>query len=494
MSKARKTSFNNNLAKTSFNKDIEVDHGINSRKFIVMENSQNKNAILNSRFKPTLKVLPIVTRIIVILGCLYGFIYQGKLLTVSYLDHDTIVKVTYETEEETVLPGITICFPFFSIWKQLEMKYPELGHYANESLNKVKELKKSKTREQVIKAWGHDDSILTIDGNKVSPFKLYDYFQDKAFEEKSFEEVFNMSVPLEFDSDGINKSTIYGHVRTTDKKFDNKKLNKEIIESFMNDHSNNFRKCFTLYGTTKLFQYVINFKRIKVTVNFNKEWFRKEFLKNDDFLFVVHKPNFIPLTSENSYIRLKPNKEYVIVFSRVRKHLLKLPYKTDCVDYDKFPVNWDHCIAACLDDYSTKECGYCEPRFNLQLKSFIKSKTIKLCNSTQENCGTPGWFKDSCAICQSQCKPDCYNEFYDYFLTTDKSINGNKNDSFDTLTIRVIHKTIPDVQIKHSPEFTWNSYVANMGGLAGMWLGLSVISAYDWFVILVKKVYAKFCK
>lgn len=494
MSKMRRTNFNNNLAKALMNNNIEVGFEINYRNFTVIKNFQNKKTIFNSRFKPILKVLPNVTRIIMILGCLYGFINQGRLLTVNYLNYDTIVKVTYETEEETVLPGITICFPFFSIWEQLKMKYPKLEYYANVSLNKMKQLKKSKTLEQMIKAWGQDDSILTIDDHKVSPFKLYDYFQDKAFREKSFEEVFNMSVPLEFVSNGINESTIYGNVRTTNKIFDNNKLNKEIIESFMNDHSNNFRKCFTLYGTTKLFQYVINFKRIKVTVNFNKSWFRKEFLKNDDFLFVVHKPNFIPLTSENSYIRLKPNREYAIVFSRIRKHLLKLPYKTDCIDYDKFPVNWDHCIAACLDAYSTKECGYCEPRFNLQLKSFIKSKTIKLCNFTQENCGTPGWFKESYTICQSRCKPDCYNEFYDYFLTSDKSINVNQNDSFDKLTIRIIHKTIPDVQIKHYAEFTWDSYVANMGGLAGMWLGFSAISAYNWFVILVKKIYAKFYK
>lgn len=480
----RRLSFNNNLAKALINKDVGAIQKLNyNQGFVIIK---KRKVLVLPKLKQVLKLIP---RIILIIFCIVEFCIYGGSITVSYFNYDTVVKVNYLTDKESIVPGITICFPFFSTWDKIKMKYPKFESYTEFSLNQLNQLKKQSI-ENSMKTW-ISDFKLQINGSQVGPRELYDLFQNKSFQEISLLDMFNLSVPVDFNYNGTKIKTVDGNITMT-KKMKSNKISNEKIESVMFDHKDKCRKCFTLYGNNNIFDNQVPFEGIKVEINYNQDWFREEFISNFDYLFVVHKPNFIPMANENSYIRLRSNREYIILFSRIKKHLMKSPHKTNCFEYKEKLLNQEHCLASCLEKSSKDKCGDCEPRFNLQLKKFVRSKTIKLCNFSFD-CGQQEWNYDEAKNdCETKCKADCYTEFYDYFVTSDKP--HERDDSINTTIIRIIHKTIPDVEIRHFPEFTWGSYVANMGGLAGMWLGISAVSLYDWVVILIKKVYVRFYK
>ena len=428
-------------------------------------------------------------RLIIILICLCGFLNQASNLTMNYLSYDTIVKVKYQTDRESILPGITVCFPFFAILDKLKIKYPKFEYYANLSLAKLKQRKEKSfyDREKL--------EPIIIDGNKVDPSEIYYHFQNKSFNQSTILEMFDMSIPEEFNVKGNKLKTLNGIITTRSKNWN--KISNHSMESFMVDDNGVYRKCFTLYRNLNMFENNINFENIEITINMNSYWLQNEFIQNKQFLFLLHKPNFTPVPSEGNFIRLLPNKEYVVLFSRIKKHLLKPPYKTNCFQYQTFPLNQDHCIVDCIDQIAVNECGECAPKFNLQIKQFVFSNSTKLCYVTHEQCGRRQWYKEAQINCEIRCQPDCYTEFYEFYETSDNvlkdcQMKDCQMNSVNRTVIRLIHKTIPDVEIKHFPEFTWSSYVANMGGLAGMWLGFSMISAYKWIIIVIKKFNMKY--
>ena len=58
--------------------------------------------------------------------------------------------------------------------------------------------------------------------------------------------------------------------------------------------------------------------------------------------------------------------------------------------------------------------------------------------------------------------------------------------------INIYHNSLPDTIIEHIPEISFTAYMAQLGGLAGMWLGLSVISIYVNLVHFSIFLYKKF--
>ena len=475
---SRLPNFNAKLAKILFNKDIEALQS----NFVVIKNGQRKYLKVFIKIKSNLKL---ILQLIIIFISLILFFIQASKLTFDYFNYETVVKVTYETEKESLLPGITVCFPFFSSWDQIKFKYPEFEHYANLSISKLYQLKKTYKFEDT-KQWGEDDSVLTIDGKIVSPFKLHNYFMEKAFNETSIIEMFNMSIPTEFISNGVIIKTLNGTVFTKN----NLNISNNVTESFKVDEDGNFRKCFTLYRIKMIQEaFKTNYQKIEIIISSNVNWFQNEFLNQNNYLFLLHKPDFIPIPNDGNFVKLQPDREYVILFSRIKKYLLTSPYKTNCFNY--IMKSQDLCIVECLNDLAFIECGECAPRFNLHLIQFNSDPKIKLCPN-QHCLGFS--LKETQSRCESQCKPDCYTEFYEFHETSSRRVKKTKYDSTNKTIIKLIHKTIPDVEIKHFPDFTWSSYVANMGGLAGMCLGFSIISAYRWLSIVIKNIYIKIIK
>ena len=58
--------------------------------------------------------------------------------------------------------------------------------------------------------------------------------------------------------------------------------------------------------------------------------------------------------------------------------------------------------------------------------------------------------------------------------------------------IKIYHRSLPDTIIKHIPEISFTAYIAQLGGLAGMWLGLSAIAIYDNLIQFIIRTFKDF--
>ena len=74
--------------------------------------------------------------------------------------------------------------------------------------------------------------------------------------------------------------------------------------------------------------------------------------------------------------------------------------------------------------------------------------------------------------CDVVCRQDCRTSYYDVFI--DDKVKVPKVKPWDKMIgINLRHSPLPDQMVEHSPEMSFISFIANMGGLIGMWLGLS---------------------
>jgi len=86
--------------------------------------------------------------------------------------------------------------------------------------------------------------------------------------------------------------------------------------------------------------------------------------------------------------------------------------------------------------------------------------------------------------CETKCRRDCHNQFINF------QINEKENNSGLEISLSIFHNQLPDQMIKHMPEMTFISFICSLGGLAGMWLGLSITSICNIFTLCLYKIFA----
>ena len=113
--------------------------------------------------------------------------------------------------------------------------------------------------------------------------------------------------------------------------------------------------------------------------------------------------------------------------------------------------------------------------------------------------------------CEEHCYNDCEEQFIEYYIKSSQSLPLLRIKNFSQLDvkkrnqitmknsllvnkIKIYHRSLPDTIIKHIPEISFTAYMAQLGGLAGMWLGLSVISIYVNLVNIIIFLYEKLRK
>ncbi len=86
--------------------------------------------------------------------------------------------------------------------------------------------------------------------------------------------------------------------------------------------------------------------------------------------------------------------------------------------------------------------------------------------------------------CRDNCPTHCLRQFVEFNVKKETKIHSLSHWNPKT-SIFVTHSRLPDQRIDHLPEMTFVSYIANFGGLAGMWLGLSALAIYDFIFTFV---------
>ena len=82
--------------------------------------------------------------------------------------------------------------------------------------------------------------------------------------------------------------------------------------------------------------------------------------------------------------------------------------------------------------------------------------------------------------CNKMCKVECKEKYY--VIESDR-IDSEDNDIF------IEHSENPDIYIKHIPEMNFIRFLCDLGGLLGMWLGLSLFDIFKGILIIFKKNY-----
>ena len=123
-----------------------------------------------------------------------------------------------------------------------------------------------------------------------------------------------------------------------------------------------------------------------------------------------------------------------------------------------------------------------------------------LCGSDHNvNSSFAGEMKNSC---YDQCLPDCIDEEYDFDVEetahpSDSRIERANSKEKPALQLRkmrfssinLIRRFSGDVTYNHSPQMPFIEFICYVGSLASLWLGLSVLTIYDYMTKLLVLLY-----
>ncbi|CAG2117726.1 unnamed protein product [Medioppia subpectinata] len=237
------------------------------------------------------------------------------------------------------------------------------------------------------------------------------------------------------------------------------------IVSVVAEEPGHIRKCFTFFSelNPKWRQFQFNFNEVLLTITHSRYWFPPNLYDQpsgkNKIHFSLHAANATPydLRSEN-FIKLKMNHQYQVQFSTIKTVRLPAPYETRCREYDPDAVR--------QQERTRSDCRY-------NTISVRAPVCAHICCA------------DSCALvadyrCDDvdRCERDCQTCLYDVDIK-------DKNKLIDTepwdkeVFVELQHNPLLDQTVTHEPEMSPISFIANMGGLIGMWLGLSAYIVLD---------------
>ena len=240
-------------------------------------------------------------------------------------------------------------------------------------------------------------------------------------------------------------------------------------------------KCFTLFSSLVNYWNKLRakFKNIKILIRHDPHWYPLTDNDIDVYYVAIHSLNIIP--SMEDFREIEPGSFNTMKFSFVKSKLINNRIIKMCHHYG---VDYEYstrreCIIMCLLDklkMNLRDIWKILPDELVRLEFYqnniiddIGNATSLKITSDQED------YQDHVEECKDNCKPECKQFFYIYDHIVES--RRNENDLFARLTnIKINHNRVPDVIVRHMPEFTLNSFIGNFGGLLGMWLGLSVSS------------------
>jgi hypothetical protein len=227
----------------------------------------------------------------------------------------------------------------------------------------------------------------------------------------------------------------------------------------------------------------------------NESWFPIELWNRHDFTLTVHSANDLPDFSQTDVdYHIQLNQTVRVQYSEIQTRLLPPKYITNCYIYSnenqenhghRFVANTrNDCLVTCMIAHFKRICNY--DCVDARLGHFVSGEYFRV-NNQEHLCQNIG-YKQACLernkvivqlLCERQCPPKCVQRLFEVSMDDWEGSTMGKNNTF---TVMIQHNRNADQLIIHYPEITFISFVSNLGGLIGMWLGFSAMFVGNYFI------------
>jgi hypothetical protein len=421
---------------------------------------------INDFFKSLLrKIDKINLKIVLKLVCIIFFVYQTIEITFEYLEYKTVFNVKWNDNlSRDSFPAVSYCRPI-----HLESSDEGIQLYANKSL------------------------IPDYLENNLDNISISNLFQScKYFESKTY---FNNSksnycklLPKFYNQILNNQTHVSDYLNLIDQNLDSISCHRFDSDLYFKPVSltdsitsyTDTEKCYTFMSKI-IDKFNINEKVYSIGIIINK--FRKVSTKNGRESVYIHDSNQLPSfpTSKLSSLSIFTSSFKLFTYEKIAFERLPHPYATDCSYYEKSIKSRAQCLNEKILNIINK--NKCSPKNHKLFTYFMKNGRNQVYNYT--------FCKDSkisfnAELNTKECRIPCYEEIY--------RISESK-----------IFKFFPGIQfypidtkymtILYSSQMTFISYLINIGGLLGLWHGISLADFKYYlkkmmntlFVIMTKK-------
>ena len=437
--------------------------------------------------------------------CLIFLSYQVCELFKQYFDVNLVTNIKFVKNEPESLPAITICYDELYSYEKISKRFP--NSLANEKYKNFSMFMK-KFRDVDIYKWNISEGL----PNEITILKrqyreiLYEInrliYKSNSKIHSVYHDMFdNMTLPYIYEEDNVTMKIIqlefigkvFGDGRIIFEYNDEYKTYSPMLNT-LECIVNNEKKCFTFLNNIQQ-----EYKNIKVIT--------------DQYTLLIYYPKNMFPVNENRKISIaihSPNEMPNLgnFFDLDQAHHIKINYMktqvdqnaayTQCQHYDqhdKYEMYSD-CLINCMTDLLTEYCITLLELFIL-IKYPIRRNLLRSMYPVY-NCSSLYDLDKRYRIMKMQCSQICIEDCHqEYFYSDTILTNQFGSDSifkiFNKLSIvEITSSDKPSIMINHFPEMSLISLLCNLGGLTGMWLGVSIASTLTDLADLAKILRRRF--
>lgn len=427
-------------------------------------------------------------RLIFGLVCSLVLFYQSFHLIRNYTKFETTIMIETNDREEVIeFPAISVCerFPQIEITipnrtVDTRLPFPQIIAFLNMSWKQTQDGLMKVDFEHVLQK---EPQILKMKTNNSMEMSFYPFRDDSVkcvatILERDCHPRYYSMCPLAQCRTYFGEIDSFGRVVS--------KVTKKIA-STLEDNIDN------------LAFFAINFTDI------NRG---KELVSDKEVFVMIHPQNeapsdkTVPFASRRYLV--KANRSYELSFSKKKFIRLPFPYNTDCIHYDPrinstdiYNLSRQMCLSRCRKDAVHQRFGCLQPNIDF-IYGQIYGK-YKICEPTislnLSGIHAFDWIVQR--ECYHICKPDCVKETFNVEMAEvdieahmRKEFKLGPND-FDLGYVTVLTNHLTQLTYHHLPRMLLIDFLCSLGGLFSLWLGLSVISLYDFTVAIGSAVHSK---
>ncbi|KPM03146.1 amiloride-sensitive cation channel 5-like protein [Sarcoptes scabiei] len=252
---------------------------------------------------------------------------------------------------------------------------------------------------------------------------------------------------------------------------------------------------------------------IRLQVQFNRNQYTVISDGHQRECLQVHPPFKIP--SEACIHTLNPGMSYDFMLTKTKAILQPPPYQTNCQSYQAVtqaesqllastsdpselkefylkPMSRSDCIDKCMINIYEKYCGCLPIHISIWERSSL-FLNMSVCDYEDFERISPCLEKELSSACYDTCKSDCIDRHYHVHVESRvypsmeqiKQATGVERLRLKQLrqnaaTISIWSNYLSDITYVHTPAMSLIQLICYLGGLAGLWLGVSVMTVSGW--------------